>query len=72
MFDKLFNRKYVKAIEEIELRIECLKGKEQYYRLKIFLNGDPDDIDESIHWLQTFIHERRVLEDTLRFLKESL
>jgi hypothetical protein len=62
MLDKIFNRKYIKTLKEIDEEITELKAKEKATLDKIWKSKTLDEYREIIAWSEVYRHRREVLE----------
>lgn len=65
----IFNRKYRKAIEEIETQIEYYRGKEDYYRASLKLTDDVSKMKFYADMIEKCIDHQVVLNAMLRNIK---
>jgi hypothetical protein len=72
MLDKIFNRKYLKAIREIEEEIEYYRGREQYYRNELLIKGEYYEVKATIESIDYYRHRVNALQTTLQQLKLQL
>lgn len=72
MFDKIFNRKYLKTIKAIEDELKYLDGREDYYRNELRLGGDYYDAKEAIEMIDAIRQRRVALWQMLQNLKKNL
>lgn len=72
MLKKIFNRKYYKAIEEIEAEIEMLRGREDYYKAELRMGLQYDKAQEAVAFAKWYRDQREALERTLVILRTKL
>lgn len=72
MTNKIFNRKYFKAIEKIEENIEFYKGREQHYREELHAGGERYDMKAAVYGIEYCESHINALETILREIKYDL
>lgn len=72
MLDKIFNRKYLKAIKEIEETIAYLDGREAYWCNELRLGGDYLHAKHCTDTIDAIRHKRMALFQMLQNLKKNL
>lgn len=72
MLNKIFNRKYLKAIEVIEEEIELLRGQEDYYKAELRMGLDYNGARGAVSLAEFYENRRKELENVLREIKRKL
>lgn len=71
MLKKIFNRKYYKAIEEIETKIEIVRGREDYHKAELRMGLPYEQACDAVHMAKYYETRRMALEDALRGIKKA-
>lgn len=72
MLKKIFNRKYYKAIEEIEAEIEMLRGREDYYKAELRMGLEYNKAADAVALVRWYRDQREALERTLIGIRTKL
>lgn len=70
MLNKIFNRKYYKAIEELETKIEIVRGQEDYYKAELRMGLPYEQACDAVHMAKYYENRRIALESALRDIKK--
>lgn len=65
----MFNRKYKKAVEEIEMRIEYCRGREDYYRSCLKLTDNICEMKFYADKIEEYMTQSIMLKSMLRNIK---
>ena len=71
MLNKIFNRKYYKAIEELETKIEIARGQEDYYKAELRMGLPYEVARNAVHMADFWEKRRETLQDALRVIKAN-